>query len=45
MKKDNSAAKTADADIVVTGMHYSEIACVLKSEPGGEEVVANEDEQ
>lgn len=45
MEKNNFLQKNPDTDIDATGMHLSEIAGFLKSEPGGEEVVVNEEEQ
>lgn len=45
MKKNNFLQKNSDTDIDVTGMHLSEIAGFFKREPGGEEVVVNEEEQ
>ena len=44
MKKNSFASKTAETDIDITGMHYSEITDVFKPDGGGEEVVVNEEE-
>ncbi len=45
MEKNNFLQKSPTTDIDATGMHLSEIAGFLKAEPGGEEVVVNEEEQ
>ena len=42
---ENNKFSTETADINVTGMRFSEIANIVKAEPGGEEIVVNEQDQ